>query len=77
MADIATVTSLILGPDRVSGDPARGYRDSREVERRAAVAQDRDSQRNRAALARLDRLLAAGQPLDPNVPRGHYLNIRI
>ncbi|MCB2102304.1 MAG: hypothetical protein KDE22_15615 [Rhodobacterales bacterium] len=77
MADLNSVTALFLGPDRVAGGRPQGYQAAREVNFRAAVSREGETTRNRAALDRLDRLLASGQPLDPNVPRGHYLNIRI
>jgi len=60
-----------------TGDAPRGYRDVREVKARAAVARGGDSPEQRQALARLNKILASDQPLDPNVPRGYYLNIKV
>ncbi len=56
---------------------ARGYREAREVEARAAVTQHRDSPQVRKALVELDRILEPDRPLKSQVPRGFYLNILV
>jgi hypothetical protein len=72
MSETANIPSLV---PPLLGVRARGYRQSREVETRAAVTEHRDSPQMRRALAKLDRVLEPDQPLKSQVPRGFYLNI--
>jgi hypothetical protein len=53
------------------------YKATRQVRARAAAIPQGESEAERQAVLRLGRLLASGQPLDPEVPRGFYLNIRV
>lgn len=61
--------------------PLRGQQQSfqtaRQAQTRAAVTQTQESPETRGALNRLDRVMASGQPLRTDVPRGYYLNIRV
>ena len=54
---------------------ARGYEAARDVNARAAVAGSGDAPHTRNAMARLDRALESGVPLNRDVPRGYYLDI--
>ncbi len=45
--------------------------------RAAAMADQPDTAEMRAAVKRLSRLLDAGVPLKPNVPRGYYLSFTV
>lgn len=74
MADIASVTSQ---SPAVPLRRADGYRAMREIKALARVAEKSDSAEARQALARLSRLLASGQPLRGDVPRGYYLNFTV
>jgi hypothetical protein len=69
-----------IGANSVSVPEAqlRSQRTMREVRAHAAVAADQaDSAEMRAALKRLARILASGQPPRANVPRGFYLNFTV
>ena len=76
---MADVTRTIAPPTPPTETPSRpkGYRESRNVEIRAAATRPEDPPRVRAALIRFDRLLSSGKPLREDVPRGFYLNIRV
>ena len=76
---MADATRTIAPPITPTETPPRpkGYRESRDVEIRAAATRPEDPPRVRAALVRLDRLLTSGKPLREDVPRGFYLNIRV
>jgi hypothetical protein len=74
MADIANVTNRL--PTAAVGR-ADGYRAMREVKALARVAEKSDSTEARQALLRLNRILANGQPLRGDVPRGYYLNFTV
>lgn len=53
------------------------YGAEREERVRLARSSGRDGPDIRGALERLRRLLASGQPLRDDVPRGYYLNILV
>jgi len=65
----ATSTQTHSRPD------ARGYESARDVNARAATAGSGDSPHTRKAIDRLNQLLDSGVRLNPDVPRGHYLNV--
>jgi len=74
MADVSSVTSRSPAPPVRRAD---GYQAMREIKALARVAEKSDSAEARQALARLSRLLASGQPLRGDVPRGYYLNFTV
>jgi hypothetical protein len=74
MANIATITSRL--PTPAAGRPD-GYHAMREVKALARVAEKSDSAEARQALTRLSQILASGQPLRGDVPRGYYLNFTV
>lgn len=74
MADVSSVTSRSPAPPAKRAD---GYLAMREVKALARVAEKSDSAEAREALVRLNRILASGQPLRGDVPRGYYLNFTI
>ena len=49
----------------------------REVQARASVASERQSDLERHSLRRLNQALSNEQPLRDNVPRGFYINIEV
>jgi hypothetical protein len=49
----------------------------REVQARAAVTNQNQTEQERRGLRRLNQVLSADQPLRDNVPRGFYLNIEV
>jgi len=71
MADTAALSTTVSAADARAGV----YRDAREVRARARVTQAEDSPAIQRALDRLNKVLASGQPLSHDVPRGYYLNI--
>lgn len=80
-----TIMTGIAGPSgglpartssSVSSDP-QGYDAVREVERAASATRHRYSQQTMQAIERLAKMLASKTPFRRDVPRGHYLNIRI
>lgn len=69
--------SIISGRLPESSSRAEVYKASRDVRVRAAVSQKTDTLRNRKALDRLDLVLKTGRPLDDEVPRGYYLDLKV
>jgi len=49
----------------------------REVKARAATFRQELSENDLRNVKRLSRVLDQGQPIEQNVPRGYYLNIRV
>ena len=49
----------------------------REVQTRASVANERQSDQEKRSLRRLNQALSNDQPLRDNVPRGFYINIEV
>lgn len=75
MADTPRISPNVLSFPEAQ---LRTQRTMREVRVHAAVAADQgESAEMRAALKRLSRILASGQPPRANVPRGFYLNFTI
>lgn len=68
--------SQILGPAGAPGGLS-GYGSMREVRARASAIPQSETEAERRAVDRLGHLLATGEPLDSEVPRGYYLNIRV
>lgn len=68
--------SQILGLAGAPGGPS-GYGFMREVRARASAIPQSETAAERLAVERLGNLLATGEPLDTEVPRGYYLNINI
>ncbi len=54
---------------------ARGYESARDVNARAATSGSGDAPHTQKAIARLNQMLDSGVPLNPDVPRGFYLNV--
>lgn len=82
MAEITFNTPSPLAPRPrlgTSANPsvAKGYDHAAEVNRRAEVSPKRLSIEEQAALIRLDKIFARGEPLRDDVPRGYYLNFRV
>ena len=63
--------------DVVRRSDGYGAPNVREVQARAAVTTQGQSEQERRGLRRLSQLLTAGRPLSDNVPRGFYLNIEV
>jgi hypothetical protein len=77
MTDIPRVSPNAVSPSEAG---LRATRTVREVRASAAFAADAgggDSQEVRAALQRLNRILASDQPLRANAPRGFYPNFTL
>ncbi len=68
---------IINPPVALGGDRPAGYDTARDVKARAAPGRQSDSPDERAALSRLARVVAAGDPPATDVPRGYYLNIQV
>lgn len=60
-----------------TGARSEDYKAANQVKTRASVTRPSDSPENRKSLTRLNGILASGRPLDGDMPRGFYLNIRI
>ena len=76
MADgLITVNSEQAGLVKHSSD--YGAPSVREVQTRASVSSERQSDQERRSLRRLNQALSNDQPLRDNVPRGFYINIEI
>lgn len=71
-------TTRISGPSTqpVVGDRS-SYGSDREERVRVGKLLRRDGPDIRGALERLRRILASGEPLRDDVPRGYYLNILV
>ncbi len=72
MSDAPTLSGLAVSS---TGRRPSIYNEAREVGFRARVTRTAEAPGNERALQRLDTLLNSGEPLDPNVPRGFYINI--
>lgn len=72
MSDATILSGLAVS---ATGREPTIYGEAREVNARARVMRRNDPPAVQQALTRLDQTLSSGQPLDPNVPRGFYLNI--
>jgi hypothetical protein len=60
-------------PGASSGD----YKAAHRVKARASVTRSAESPEIRKSVTRLNTILASGRPLDGDMPRGFYLNIRV
>lgn len=74
MADIA---QLSIQPRPAGGNRPDGYQAVREVRARAAVSNKTDTPESIAQVIRLNKILAKGEPLNADVPRGYYLNFTV
>lgn len=76
-----TGNSALIGPAAKPAQThnrtgAHGYEAARDVNARAATASSGDAPHARKAMTRLNQLLDAGVPLNRDVPRGYYLDIK-
>lgn len=76
-----TGSSSLIGPPAKAAQAHNrpdtlGYEAARDVNVRAAAAGSADAPHARKAIDRLSQLLDAGVPLNPDVPRGYYLDIK-
>lgn len=55
----------------------QGYQKADQAKTYAQAYQSRDSAETQKGLLRLNQLLGKDQPLDQDVPRGFYLNIKV
>ena len=71
--------TIATGAATAAAENARppGFQPARRAMVPLAAPQESDTPEVRRALARLDRLLASGEPPKSDVGRGYYLNIRI
>ena len=60
-----------------SGARSGDYKAAHRVKARASVTRPSDSPENQKSVRRLNGILASGRPLDGDMPRGFYLNIRV
>lgn len=60
-----------------ANDRLYGSDSVRQVQGRAALQPGQQSVEEQLGLERLKRVFASGKPLNPQAPRGYYLNIRI
>jgi len=72
MSDAPTLSGLAVSS---TGRRPSIYNEAREVGFRARVTRATETSGEQRALQRLDKLLNSEEPLDPNVPRGFYINI--
>ena len=72
---LTTVNSEQAGLVKHSSD--YGAPSVREVQTRASVTNERQSDQEKRSLRRLNQALSNDQPLRNNVPRGFYINIEI
>lgn len=74
MSEASTIqNTAVAQTDARSGD----YKAAHRVKTRASVTRPSDTPENRKSMTRLNGILASGRPLDGDMPRGFYLNIRI
>ncbi len=74
MTEASTIQNTgVAQPEARSGD----YKAANRVKTRASVTRPADSPEIRKSVTRLNGILASGRPLDGDMPRGFYLNIRI
>jgi len=76
-----TGSSSLIGPAAKAAQThnrpdTRGYEAARDVNARAAATGSADAPHARKAINRLNQLLDAGVPFNPDVPRGYYLDIK-
>ena len=64
-------------PVAQTGARSGDYKAAHRVKTRASVTRPTDSPENRKSLTRLNGILASGRPLDGDMPRGFYLNVKI
>lgn len=74
MNDAASITNHLLA--RLGRDSSRLGTAGEAVVRAKAIPQGSTTE-EQIGLIRLNRALAAGQPLKSDAPRGYYLNIRV
>ncbi len=60
-----------------SGARSGDYKAAHRVKTHASVTRPNDSPEIRKSVTRLNGILASGRPLDGDMPRGFYLNIRV
>lgn len=73
-----TEASKVPNPEAAqSGARSGDYKAAHRVKARASVTRPADSPEIRKSVTRLNRILASGRPLDGDMPRGFYLNIRV
>ena len=60
-----------------SGARSGDYKTAHRVKTRASVTRPAESPEIRKSVTRLNGILASGRPLDGDMPRGFYLNIRV
>lgn len=83
MAEITFTTPSPLAPRQSakSGTSTtrapKGYAHAEEVNQRAAASPKSLTIEEQAALIRLNKIMAKGEPLESDVPRGYYLNFRV
>ena len=65
------------GPNAHPSETPKGYDRAAEVNHRAGAMPKRMTVEEQAALIRLDKILARGEPLRDDVPRGYHLNFRV
>ena len=73
-----TEASKVPNPEAAqSGARSGDYKAAHRVKARASVTRPADSPEIRKSVTRLNRILTSGRPLDGEMPRGFYLNIRV
>ena len=73
-----TEASKIPTPgDAQPGVRSGDYKAAHRVKARASVTRPAESPEIRKSVTRLNSILASGRPLDGDMPRGFYLNIRV
>ena len=73
------MNSILSGSTHAPSRQANSYQSEgvREVKARAATFRQEISDHDLRNVKRLSRELDLGQPIEQNVPRGYYLNIRV
>lgn len=72
MSDASTLSGLAVSS---TGRDPNVYQAARQVGFRARATQSSETTGNQRALQRLDQILNSGEPLNPDAPRGFYVNI--
>lgn len=72
MSDASTLSGIAVSS---TGRDPTVYQAARQVGFRARVTQNAETTGNQRALQRLDQILNSGEPLNPDAPRGFYVNI--
>ena len=65
------------GPNSGPSETPKGYDRAADVNHRAGAMPKRMTIEEQAALIRLDKILARGEPLRDDVPRGYHLDFRV